>query len=307
MPQLSPIIIFAYKRLDSLKYLITNLSNNFLASASDLIIFSDGGKNESESIIINEVRLYLKTITGFKSIKIINSTHNKGLADSIIDGVSEVINQFGKVIVLEDDLIPSKNFLIYMNSALDFYCDNDSILSISGYSPNIKGMNDNESYFTKRSSSWGWATWRDKWNNIDWSFDTYDDFIRSKMMKKKFNQMGSDLTRHIFLQKSGLINSWAIRYNFHQFNYNLFSVHPSLSKIKNIGMNDIYAENTIRSNHRFSTNLDNTNNTFFEFEPTPILNPNIIKQFTSAHSISSRIINKFNFDFKSFYKFYFEK
>ena len=121
MNNLSPIVLFTYKRLDTLKQTITALIANPLALQSDLIIYSDGAKNEKDQIIIEEIRSYLKTITGFKSVRIIASKTNKGLATSIIQGVSEVLAEYHKAIVLEDDLITSTNFLDFMNAGLQEY------------------------------------------------------------------------------------------------------------------------------------------------------------------------------------------
>ncbi len=148
--QLSPIVLFTYKRLGTLKKTIAALSVNSLAASSDLIVYSDGSKSSNDDVIIAEIRGYLKTITGFKTITIHESPTNKGLANSIIGGVTDVIEQYGKVIVLEDDLIVSQNFLAFMNEALDFYEQNNEVFSVSGYGlkvalpKNVLGLGDLE-------------------------------------------------------------------------------------------------------------------------------------------------------------------
>ena len=154
----APIVLFCYKRLETLIQTVEALQKNYLASESDLIVFSDAARSESDAVQVNAVRDYIKDISGFRSLSVNYARENKGLAASIIYGVSSVLEEHEHVIVLEDDLITSLNFLNFMNNALMHYEDNQQILSISGYSPAVEGLKDNDVYFTQRSSSWGWAT-----------------------------------------------------------------------------------------------------------------------------------------------------
>ena len=292
MKSSSPIVLFTYKRFETLKKTIQCLSDNFLASDSDLIIYSDGAKNIQDIAIIEEIRAYLKTITGFKSVTIYESSSNKGLAASIIQGVSDVLKLYPSAIILEDDLLTSKNFLNFMNQALDFYQDFPQVLSISGYSPVIKGLKDDEVYFTQRASSWGWDCWQDKWNKIDWECRNYDEFKNNSQKKSKFNEMGSDMTFMIKRQMEGEINSWAIRFCFHQFQHQMYSIHPVTSKIKNIGISDKLATNTNQEFNRFSSIFDITNNIAFSFRNQISLDSIVIKQFIKDNSIAARFLNK---------------
>jgi hypothetical protein len=292
MHKLSPIVLFTYKRYETLQKSVQCLADNSLASESDLIIYSDGAKNIDDIEIITKIRSYLKTISGFKSVTIYESITNKGLAASIIQGVSDILKVYPSVIVLEDDLITSKNFLCYMNQALDYYQDNPKVLSISGFSPIIGGLRENEVYFTQRSSSWGWACWSDRWSKIDWKCSLYDEFKNNRQMKAKFNEMGSDMSLMMKRQMEGKINSWAIRFCFYQFQYKLFSVHPVVSKIENIGFFDKQATNTNQNFNRFNSTLDNSSNKVFDFNNQISLDPNIIKQFIKDNSIFERISNK---------------
>ena len=175
---LSPICLFTYNRLDETRQTVEALKRNFLAPLSCLYIFSDGPKDETITQKVNEVRQYIKTIGGFKAIKIFESPVNRGLAKSIIDGVTQIIEKYGRVIVLEDDLITSPNFLDFMNYALEFYQNKERVLSISGYSFSINYPNDYkyDVAIGFRASSWGWATWKDRWNKIDWRVNDYSSF-----------------------------------------------------------------------------------------------------------------------------------
>ena len=291
MNNLAPIVLFTHRRLHILIKVVESLKENYLASKSDMIIYSDGFKNDEDYKIITEVRNYLKTISGFNSLKIIESTRQKGLSNSILQGVSEVLKTYSKVIVIEDDLLLAKNYLSYMNQALDFYQDKQSVLAISGYSPLNEKHRYKESYFTQRASSWGWGIWEDRWVDIDWKFSSYDEFIVDPIKRKEFNKMGSDMVSMIMKQKSGMIDSWAIRICFHQYINNMFSVHPMISKVKNIGFSDDFAAHTHVNDSRFDTTLDISNNQEFIFETNPHINKNIIKLFKNQNSILKRLLS----------------
>ena len=133
MNKLSPVVLFVYNRPEHTKKTIEALQQNHLASESNLYIFSDGCKNENDKIRVEKVREFIQSVKGFKSVSITQREKNLGLANSVITGVSDVINKFGKVIVLEDDLVISPYFLQYMNKALDFYEKEEQVISIHGY------------------------------------------------------------------------------------------------------------------------------------------------------------------------------
>ncbi len=168
-----PIIIFAFNRPDSLKATVEFLKINPEALESDLFIYVDGARDnkrgEKEKVL--EVREFCKSIKGFKSITCNFSDSNKGLGPSIISGVSEVINKYGAAIIIEDDLLVQPNFLKFINKGLEEYRSYNEIWSICGYTNKIKVPSNYEydAYFCPRSSSWGWATWADRWNSVDWT------------------------------------------------------------------------------------------------------------------------------------------
>jgi hypothetical protein len=287
---LAPIVLFTYKRLDTLKQTVETLRKNYLALESDLYIFSDAAKGELDFEAVTDVRNYVKTISGFKSITIHESQMNKGLASSIIEGVTEILITHETVIVLEDDLVSSPNFLNYMNSALDFYKDQEKVFTIAGYSiPINSNPSESDVYFTSRSSSWGWATWKDRWTTIDWEVKDYPDFKHNNHSRHNFNKMGSDMAQMLDRQMQEKINSWAIRWCYHQFKSGLLSVHPFQSKIENVGFNSPDASNTKERFNRYKTKLDNDGKIKFLFSNNIFLDPKIIQQFTKPFSIKTRI------------------
>lgn len=290
---LSPICLFTYNRLEETKKTIAALQQNFLASESELFIFSDGWKSEEGRKIIEEVRVFLKTIKGFKKITIFESPINKGLANSIISGVTKIIEEHGKIIVLEDDLITSPNFLDFMNQALDFYENNERIFSISGFSLNLPSLKDekNDYYVGYRASSWGWGTWKKEWKGVDWQVKDYINFIQSKELKKKFKRGGSDLPRMLKNQMNGTIDSWAIRWCYQEFKNDQFTLFPIKSKVESIGFGSL-ATHTKKTT-RFNTNLDRTNQRRFLFDNNIEINKILIRENKRKFSLWSRVLDRF--------------
>lgn len=291
MTQLAPIVLFTYKRLDTLKLTVEALQRNYLAGRSELIIFSDAAKCERDVKTVIKIRDYLKTIHGFKSVSIYEAIENKGLAKSIIEGVTQIIDKYGRVIVLEDDLVTSPNFLDFMNQAIEFYADDSETISISGYSldlPSLPGKND--IYFGYRASSWGWATWKDRWEMIDWGMKSYDEFMANKQLKKNFLRGGSDLIRMLKNQKQGKIDSWAIRFCFHQSLHNLKTVFPTISKVQSIGYSK-EATHTVGTK-RFITKLDTGIQREFSFTHSAKMAKILEKEFRNKFSIKARALDK---------------
>jgi hypothetical protein len=257
-----------------------------------LFVFSDGAKNTKSKDKINEVRNYLKTIEGFKSIQIYEAPVNKGLANSIIDGVTEIINKYGKVIVLEDDLITSPNFLDFMNQALMYYESEEKIFSISGYTldlPSLRGET-KDHYFGYRASSWGWGTWLDRWERVDWEVKSYPQFKSSYRQQKKFKRGGSDMPRMLHLQMKGKCDSWAIRWCYYQYTKDLLTLFPSKSKLKSIGFGGD-ATHT-RNASRFITTMDESQQRKFTFSDKIRTDPVLIKEFRRKFSYISRLREK---------------
>tara|TARA_B110000027_G_scaffold134016_1_gene164441 strand:- start:2921 stop:3886 length:966 start_codon:yes stop_codon:yes gene_type:complete len=237
--KLAPICLFVYDRIDETRQTILALKNNFLAKSSELFIFSDGWNNVETREKILALRIFLNEIKGFKKISIFESAVNKGLAKSIIDGVTLVLEKNAKVIVLEDDLITTPNFLDFMNKSLNFYEDHKDIQSISGYSLKIKRKSHNSDiYFSRRPHSWSWATWSKNWHKD--LFDTNElkeDLTKNKLMLFK-EICGQDISEMLVNSIVGLNDSWYVRWVYNHFKNEKYSVYPYYSKVKNIGFSD---------------------------------------------------------------------
>lgn len=241
--ELAPIIVFAYDRPEHLRQTLEALAKNELAKESELYIFCDGPKadaSEERKLHIEQTREVAHDAIGFKEIQVIEAPQNKGLANSIIGGVTKVIKMHERVIVLEDDLLTSPYFLKYMNEALDKYDSYPSVFSIGGYNfpPQKMSMPQDypyDAYVSLRCCSWGWATWKDKWDRIDWSLDYLDEFLTHPEQIKAFNRGGDDLTEMLLLQRDCKIDSWAIRFAFQHFYHHAVAILPRISYVDNMG------------------------------------------------------------------------
>ncbi len=237
----APLVVFAYNRADKIQLVLDALNNNKYVEETDLFVFCDASnsKKENDSIKVNEVKSYLeefKKESKFKHIMIRHALEHQGLAKSVISGVTEVINQYGTVIVTEDDLVAHHNYLEYMNECLNKYKDNQEIWSISGYTYPLKAnANTTDVYFTYRGSSWGYATWSDRWNKVDWTMRDYLSLPLHPKRMHNLNLAGRDLWFMLRNQKKGNIDSWAVRWVFEQTRFKKLTVYPAISFLHNIG------------------------------------------------------------------------
>lgn len=290
--QLAPIVIFAFNRPNALRNTIQSLLKNEEAKESDLYIFVDGARlnKKGDQEKVNAVQDYVKGIKGFKNFHYTFSDKNKGLGNSIIEGVTQVINQYGKAIILEDDLVFSTNFLSYMNQGLNQYEKEIKVFSICGYSNKIKVPKEYkyDTYFCTRSSSWGWGTWANRWNSIDWELKNWEQY---SSQRKAFNKWGgSDCFKMLNDWKNGKNQSWAIRFCFAEFLQNKISLFPIISKIKNNGFN---GEGTnCKKWSRFRYEFDNEGKKIFSFPTTLDINRHLFQSAMSYHSIMIRIWSK---------------
>ena len=233
--KLSPIVLFVYNRPWHTQQTINALHKNKLADQSHLVIYSDGPKSQHDQKCVDEVRKFTKTIEGFKSIKVIERDKNWGLADSIIDGVTKIVNKYGKVIVLEDDIVTSQYFLKYMNEALDFYNDEEKVMHVSGYLYPIENSNLPESFFLRMMLCWGWGTWKRSWKYFNRDIDT----IMGKITAKDIYRLNVEDSYNYWSQfesnARGKIKTWAIFWYISVFTKNGLCLHPSCSMTLNIG------------------------------------------------------------------------
>jgi hypothetical protein len=232
---LAPIVLFAYNRPWHTRQTIEALQKNELAEESELFIYSDAPKSPDAKKSVDEVRAYIKTIDGFKKVTIIEREKNWGLANSIIDGVTGIVNKYGKIIVLEDDLVTSPCFLKYMNNALAFYKDEKKVWHISGWNYSITSDDKNGTFFWRAMNCWGWATWADRWQFYEKNTEKLlNEFTKKDI--KKFNIDGSEnFWGQVIANKEHKIDTWAIYWYATIFRYHGLCLNPVLSYVENIG------------------------------------------------------------------------
>lgn len=249
MQNLAPIALFVYNRPQHTLRTLKFLQQNELAADSRIFIFSDGPKTEKDAENVAEVRTVIQNTDGFKAVKIIERKENLGLANSIIAGVTELVELYGHVIVFEDDLVTSPYTLRFFNDALNRYKDEERVMHIGSYMYPLKENQLPETFFYQVASSWGWATWASAWKNFEPDINT----LIKQFDKKKIARFSMDHKMNFWKQikefKAGKNNSWAIRWYASIFLKGGLTLNPSHSLVNNIGhdgtgvhsgINDIY-------------------------------------------------------------------
>lgn len=235
MQNLAPIALFVYNRPDHTRRTLAYLQKNLLVEESRLFIFSDGPKTAADKDKVEEVRALAKELTGFKSVKLIARKENMGLANSIISGVTQLVNEFGKVIVFEDDLLSSPYTLQYFNESLVKYANDEEVMHIGAYMFGLADKTLPETFFYRIATSWGWATWAHAWKN----FEPDIDKLMGQFDKPKMHRFSIEGTMNFWKQmlefKAGKNNSWAIRWYASIFLKSGLSLNPSRSLVHNIG------------------------------------------------------------------------
>ncbi|MGI6223603.1 MAG: glycosyltransferase [Prevotella sp.] len=233
---LAPILLFAYNRPAHVRECITSLLRNAEAAESELFVFSDGPRSHTDAEAVDEVRQYVQQVEGFKKVHLIERGENCGLANNIITGVTDIVNRYGRVIVLEDDLVVAPYFLKFMNEALDMYADEERVGHIQACDF-IKDDRLPYTFFIKWTGSWGWATWKRAWKHFNPDGGYLLNQLKKRHLSHRFDFNGAyGFTRMLRHQVEGKNNSWAIRWNASLFLDDILSLNVGRSLVKNTGM-----------------------------------------------------------------------
>lgn len=245
----APILVFVYNRIEHTRKTLSALLSNTLAAFSDLIIYSDGPKNEKAIEEVEKVREFINTIIGFRSVRIVNRPENYGLARSIISGVTDTLKQSDVVIVLEDDMITSKYFLQYMNDALSMYKLNNDVISIHGYVYPVT-TNLPDTFFLRGADCWGWATWKRGWNIFEKDGEKLLTQLKERQLIYEFDFNDTyPFSQMLVNQINSINNSWAIRWYASAFLKNKLTLYPGKSFVKNIGLDGSGTHSSSNSNY----------------------------------------------------------
>lgn len=249
--KLAPVVLFTYNRPDHTKRTIEALAANELADQTELFVFSDAPKakkDESEAAEkawnenkkkVEEIRAYVSEAKGFSQIHLVERTENYGLAKNVIEGVTEIVNQYGKVIVLEDDLVTNRYFLRFMNDGLVRYENEKKVTGVTGFSFLDDGTDyEKQSYLCGLTgTSWSWATWADRWSSFDAKAKGWERLKEDSAYRKRFNY---DNTYNFYQllkmqQQDAGTNSWAIRWYYSTFLQDGLILVPTRSLVGNDG------------------------------------------------------------------------
>lgn len=233
--RLAPILLFAYNRPQHTRRLVESLCRNAEARQSRLIVYSDAPRNDAARPAVQEVRRYLRTICGFAQVDIVERAENWGLARSIIAGVTEQVERYGRVIVLEDDLVLSPYFLRFMNDALEAYRDEPRVGHIQACDftgdPALP-----PTFLIRWTGSWGWGTWARAWKHFNPDGRALLDELLARKLDRTFDFDGTyGYTRMLRRQIEGKNNSWAIRWNASLFLRGILSLNVGRSLVQNEG------------------------------------------------------------------------
>ena len=288
----APVIVFGFNRPDVFSETIEALMRNSLATDTNLYIFIDGPRNDEDVSKVADVVKIARAVTGFKSVTVNVSSVNKGLADSIISGVTDIIELYGRVIVVEDDLIVASSFLTYMNQFLDKYEHDYRIFQISGFGVKIKPPKDYkyDIYMHIRAQSWTWGTWKDRWETVDWEVTDFVELSHDKKKQRAFNKGGSDLFGMLKGYMNGVNNSWYIRFNYSMFKQKKYAIVP----IKSLVHNEGFRTDATHCNAYNRYKIDFQRETKITFTSPHAIKPDIrlYKQAVKYWSIKYRIYGK---------------
>lgn len=237
MKSYSPIVLFIYKRPTHLKKTLISLGKCIGFENHQIFVFGDGPKMESENFAVQETRKVARSFLGDKAQYFFSDT-NKGLANSVIGGVTRIINQYQRVIVIEDDLLFHPQFLIFMNNALDRYASEESVLSVSGYMYDTASLEGSKNaVLLPVISTWGWGTWSRAWSGFDGESKGAERLWSDRALRKNFDCSNSyPFSRMLERQLAGSIDSWGIRWYWTVFKNNGLTCFPPSTLVLNNGL-----------------------------------------------------------------------
>jgi len=237
MTDLPPVALFAYRRADHTQRTLKALAECPEAEKTDLVAFADGPRGPEQNAAVHDTRAVIMAAKGFRSVRMVERAQNIGLFQNVVTGLNEMFGENDRVIVLEDDIEARSDFLSFMNRALDHYETRLDVFSVTGYlyPAHFSFPADLSSFLFPRFCCWGWATWSDRWEKIDWRIPTRSSFMASRDIFRAFWKASNDLPEIMLDLIEGKNSSWSILFNYWQIRNGAFCVYPTESKALNIG------------------------------------------------------------------------
>ena len=239
----APVAFFAFNRPEHTRRTLAALAANELAADTDLYIFCDGPRSPADEEAVAQAQEICRNASGFASLHVREQTVNQGLANSLITGITFMFEKHERVIVFEDDVLASPGTLRFLNAGLERYQTEPVVFNISAWSPDPKLMNFPDDYpwdvyFIPRFNCWGWATWKDRWQGIDWNFSTVSAFFDNPYALRAYDQGGMDVPPMLRAYLDKRIDSWAIRADFTRFMRGQLGLNPIHAYVENIGLDN---------------------------------------------------------------------
>jgi len=232
----TPIALFAYNRPSHVDRALASLSRCSRLDECRIYIHCDGPRKPENLEAVEAVRKVVRKWAGLLGAEVAEHAENRGLDPSIVSTVSELCSAYGSVIVLEDDLVVSPDFLDYMLEGLYRYRHVDRVYQISGYMAPVKTPAKPDALFLPFTNSWGWAVWERAWQAFDWDCPGYVDLLSDPVERKRFDLNGSfpfaDLLRKCMQDPRG---PWDLRYYYAVFRREALVLYPRQSLVWNGG------------------------------------------------------------------------
>ena len=235
---LAPIAVFAYRRTDHLSKTLDALERCAEFSRSPVFVFSDGAKSEAGAADVAAVRALVRSRLR-PNMKLVEAPANRGLANSISQAVTQLCDRYGRVIVIEDDLVVSPHALAWLNAGLDRYRDDEHVFQISAHQFDVPDFaTRKEGLFLHLTTSWGWATWKRAWDRFDPNAEGWEKLKTDRALRKRFDVGGQHYSEMLRRQMEGRLDSWAIRWWWTVFKADGISLFPPRSLVQNIGFDE---------------------------------------------------------------------
>jgi glycosyltransferase involved in cell wall biosynthesis len=231
----APVAVFAYNRPEHLRRTLESLARNPSARERAVTIYADAPRSARDEEPVARVRSYVKTVSGFRTVRVVEREENFGLAKSIVSGVTESIEETGEVVVLEDDMVVSPRFLEYMDDALRRYADDERVISAHGYVYPVRRRLP-ETFFLRGADCWGWATWRRAWEKFEPDGEALLRRLVERDLVSAFDYDGeAGYMKMLRRQINGEVDSWAVRWHAAAVVENMLTLYPGTSLLRNIG------------------------------------------------------------------------
>jgi len=280
MKKYAPVVVYTYCRVEHLKKTIATLQANHLAGDTDIFVVSDGAKDERAKARVAELREFVDSISGFRSVSRIYHKTNVGIVRSVQIAERLILADYDRLITLEDDIVTSKNFLDFINAGLDFYEKSDRVFVVAGYCPPLKIPETYEfdSWNCPWQSPWGYGIWRNKYKIIDLDFNPLQKIKENKNKYAFLKKYGDFFIETLDLDERGLIIAGDARFAGQMLLNDVYAVVPSRSKVENIGMDGsgVHCAKT----DQFETKLDNGEQRSFSFSSDELnLDNEMLKEY----------------------------